>query len=616
MFLNMPFYSYLFIFGISCALSLILTPLMRKLAIRWGQVAAPKDNRWHRKETALLGGVSIFTGMITVWVLAAALTDWSVFGQPYLVMILCSGGIFVLGLTDDIFNMDPQHKLAGQVIIAAILIFFGYRLGWTDSQTINLLLSIIWIVGITNAFNLLDNMDGLASGIALIAGGFLFFWLYLEPVSGTESGISAPALLALSAYLGAISGFLVYNFNPASIFMGDAGSLFVGFVLACLTVTATPSKVAEKGFVHLLSVIAVPVLILFIPILDTGFVSLMRKLFRRPISQGGRDHSSHRLVAIGFSEKKAVLVLYAFSGVSGLMALAINRLNTGTSLVLIAIYLLFIVFFWIYLARVKVYSEKSIVSSEVSGIVTPLLIEMTFKRRIFEVLLDLVLITVAYYTAYLLRFEGDIGTNFDFFLHSLPIVIACQILFFYLFGIYRGVWENTSVRDLISYGEAITAGTVLPILILLFVYRFYSFSRAVFVIYWGLMLIMVSLSRLSFRLLDEGMRGGKKEGRRVLIYGAGLGGQMVLREIENNRELGLTVVGFMDDNPRMQRSKIRGYPVFGAFRDLERIIADQKIQEIIISFKINSSEKRREIKRWCEEMGAEVDLKEMRLTIS
>jgi len=613
----MPFYSYLFIFGISCALSLILTPLMRKLAIRWGQVAAPKDNRWHRKETALLGGVSIVTAMITVWVLAAALTDWSVFGQPYLVMILCSGGIFVLGLADDIFNMDPQHKLAGQVIIAAILIFFGYRLGWTDSQTVNLLLSIIWIVGITNAFNLLDNMDGLASGIALIAGGFLFFWLYLEPVSGpAESGISSPALLALSAYLGAISGFLVYNFNPASIFMGDAGSLFVGFVLACLTVTATPSKVGENGFVHLLSVIAVPVLILFIPILDTGFVSLMRKLFRRPISQGGRDHSSHRLVAIGFSEKKAVLVLYAFSGVSGLMALAINRLNTGTSLVLIAIYLLFIVFFWIYLARVKVYSEKSIVSSEVSGIVTPLLIDMTFKRRIFEVLLDLVLITVAYYTAYLLRFEGAIGPNLDFFLHSLPIVIACQILFFYLFGIYRGVWENTSVRDLISYGKAITAGTVLPILILLFVYRFYSFSRAVFVIYWGLMLIMVSLSRLSFRLLDEGMRGGKREGKRVLIYGAGLGGQMVLREIENNRELGLTVVGFMDDNPRMQRSKIRGYPVFGAFRDLERIIADQKIQEIIISFKINSSEKRREIKRWCEEMGAEVDSKEMRLTIS
>jgi len=609
----MPFYFYLSVFGFSAILSLILTPLARRLAIRWGQVAMPKDNRWHRKETALMGGVSIFTAMITVWILAAGLTNWPAFGQPYLIMILCSGGIFALGLIDDIFNMDPQHKLAGQVIIASILIFFGYRLGWTDSKTLNLFLSIIWIVGITNAFNLLDNMDGLASGIALIAGGFLFLHLYLDPGSGW---ISAPALLALSAYLGAVSGFLVFNFNPASIFMGDAGSLFVGFVLACLTITGTASQTGERGFFHLLYVIAIPVLILFIPILDTGFVSLMRKLFRRPISQGGRDHSSHRLVAIGFSEKKAVLVLYAFSGVSGLMALAINRFNTGTSLVLIAIYLLFIVFFWIYLARVKVYSEKSILSGEVSGLVTPLLIDMTFRRRIFEVLLDLVLITVAYYTAYLLRFEGAIGPNFDFFLHSLPIVIACQILFFYVFGIYRGVWENTSVRDLISYGKAITAGTVLPILILLFIYRFYSFSRAVFVIYWGLMLILVSLSRLSFRLLDEGVRGANREGRRVLVYGAGLGGQMVLREIETNRDLGLTVAGFMDDNPRIQRTSLRSYPVFGGFKDLERIIADQKIQEIIISFKMNSSEKRREIKRWCEEMGVDVEVKEMRLTIT
>jgi len=610
---DMPIYFYLSIFGMGCALSLILTPLVRRLAIRWGQVAVPKENRWHRKETALLGGISIFAATITVWLLAAGVTDWQALGHPYLVMILCSGGMFALGLADDIFNMDPQHKLAGQVIIAAILIFFGYRLGWTESKTVNLFLSIIWVVGITNAFNLLDNMDGLASGIAMVAGGSLFLWLYLEPGSAR---VAAPVLLALSAYLGGLSGFLVYNFHPASIFMGDAGSLFIGFVLACLTVSGTSPQVGDKGFIHLVSIIAIPVLILFIPILDTGFVSLMRKLFRRPISQGGRDHSSHRLVAIGLSEKKAVLVLYAFSAASGLMALAINRLSIGISLVLIAVYLLFIVFFWIYLARVKVYSETSILSGEAPGLITPLLIQMTFKRRVFEVLLDLVLITVAYYTAYLLRFEGAIGPNFDFFLHSLPIVIACQVLFFYVFGIYRGVWENTSVRDLISYGKAITAGTVLPILILLFIYRFYSFSRAVFVIYWGLMLIMVSLSRLSFRLLDEGVRGTRLEGRRVLIYGAGLGGQMVLREIESNRDLGLTVVGFMDDNPRIQKTKIRGYPVLGGLRDLDRIIAEQKIQELIISFKMNRDQKKGELKQWQETSGAPVNIRELRLTIS
>ncbi|MBW1784662.1 MAG: glycosyl transferase, partial [Deltaproteobacteria bacterium] len=150
----MPLYLYISIFGVSCALSLVLTPLVRRLAVRWGQVAVPKDTRWHRKETALLGGASIFAAMIPVWVVASCLTDWSAFGQPYLAMILCSGGLFALGLVDDIFNMDPQHKLAGQVIITAILVFFGYRLGGTDSKTLNLFLSIVWIVGITNAFNL------------------------------------------------------------------------------------------------------------------------------------------------------------------------------------------------------------------------------------------------------------------------------------------------------------------------------------------------------------------------------------------------------------------------------------------------------------------------------
>jgi len=613
MLLKTPSYLYLSVFGAGCILSLLLTPVARRLALRWGQVAVPKDNRWHRKETALLGGVSIFAAATGAWFLALGLTDGSVFGGPYLILFLCSAGMFGLGLTDDLVAMDPQHKLAGQVVISAILIFFGWRLGWTDSKTLNLVLSIVWIVGITNAFNLLDNMDGLASGIALIAGGFLFLWLYLAP---SHAKMPTASLLMLSGFLGAVAGFLIYNFNPASIFMGDAGSLFVGFVLGSLTAAGTSSQTGDKGFVHLLSVIAVPVLILFIPILDTGFVSLMRKLFRRPISQGGRDHSSHRLVAIGLSEKRAVLVLYAFAVISGLMAMAVNRLKISTSLVLVVFYLLFIVFFWIYLGRVKVYSEASILSKEASGLVTPLLIDMTFRRRIFEVLLDLVLITVAYYTAYLLRFEGDIGPNFDFFLHSLPIVIACQILFFHLFGVYRGVWENTSVRDLISYGKAITAGTVLPMLILLFVYRFYSFSRAVFVIYWGLMLIMVSLSRLSFRLLDEGIRGADRGGRRVLVYGAGLGGQMVLREIETNRDLGLTVAGFMDDNARIQKRKIRGYPVLGGSKDLPQILANGNIQEIIISFKMNSAEKRKEIQRQCQEIGADVEVKEMRLTIS
>jgi UDP-GlcNAc:undecaprenyl-phosphate GlcNAc-1-phosphate transferase len=594
------------------AMSLGLTPLVRTFAHRTGRVALPKDTRWHKKETALMGGVAIFVSTMAVWLAAASLLGWESFGRPYIPIALCASGMFVLGLIDDLRSMDPQHKLAGQIVLTSILVFLGFRLEWTSYKTIDLFLSILWIVGITNAFNLLDNMDGLSAGVALIAALFTF----LLHLSNPGAPSVAAVLLMTASFLGALLGFLVYNFNPASIFMGDAGSLFIGFVMACLMTMGGSVHAVGGNIAHLLSVIAIPILIVFIPIVDTGFVSFMRKLFRRPISQGGRDHSSHRMVAIGLSEKKAVLVLYGFSVASGLIALAIRHLNISLTLVLTAFYLLFVLFFWIYLGRVKVYSEKSILSEESASVLTPILVQITYRRRLFEVLLDVVLISVAYYTAYLLRFEGQVGGDFDFFLRSLPIMLACQTFSFYITGVYRGIWESTGVKDLIGYAKAITIGTVMPMLILLFIYRFQSFSRAVFVIYWIVMLVLVSLSRLSFRLLDEGVRIPSRKGDRALIYGAGIGGQFALKEIQSNPDLGLQLVGFVDDNSRLRGRKIKGYPVLGSQSDLEDIIRRSDIKKVIISFRQKGEEKAEEIRTLCRSLGTEIDVKLMRLTIS
>ena len=174
----MNLYHFLIFFGASFSLALILTPLIKRMAIDKGYVAIPKADRWHKKETALLGGIGIFTAFIIVWVIAANILGWSSFGMSFLPVIFCASGMFALGLIDDIYNIMPQHKLAGQIVIAAILVIFGFRLDWTLSKTINLFISIIWLVGITNAFNLLDNMDGLSAGIALIAGLFLFLIQY------------------------------------------------------------------------------------------------------------------------------------------------------------------------------------------------------------------------------------------------------------------------------------------------------------------------------------------------------------------------------------------------------------------------------------------------------
>jgi UDP-GlcNAc:undecaprenyl-phosphate/decaprenyl-phosphate GlcNAc-1-phosphate transferase len=599
--------------GAGFILSLVLTPVVKRIALATGQVAIPKGDRWHRKSTALLGGVGIFFSTVGAWCLLAFLMGWKAYGNPYLPMMACASGMFLLGLVDDIRNMDPQHKLAGQIIITCIIVFLGLRLTWTGFYTLNLLLSIVWIVGITNAFNLLDNMDGLAAGVAVIGGVVFIAYRLANVVPGYSCD---PILLIGAIYAGALGGFLVFNFNPATIFMGDAGSLFIGFLMACMTIAGGPSPSSSGSFLHILSVIAVPVSIVFIPILDTTFVSLMRKLFRRPISRGGRDHSSHRLVAIGLSERKAVLVLYGFSMASGLLALGMKYLSSGMVLVSAIFYILFVILFWVYLGKVQVYKENSILAEKGSGLFAPLLIEITYRRRLFEVLLDVVLVSAAYYTAYLLRFEGAPGTNLNFFLKSLPILIAFQLFGFYVFGVYRGVWETTGIRDLIGYVEGVTVATVGTMLILLFMYRFQSFSRAVFVIYWGLMVILVSLSRLSFRLLDEGIKNGNPNGKRTLIYGAGIGGQMVLKEIKTNRELGLQMVGFVDDNLGLQGRRVKGYPILGRGVGLEKLLSKYEIQELIISFSMNGEEKKREIREVCLRLGLETDVKQMKLIIS
>jgi UDP-GlcNAc:undecaprenyl-phosphate/decaprenyl-phosphate GlcNAc-1-phosphate transferase len=594
----------------SFLLCLGLTPIVRGFAIRTGRIAVPKDTRWHKKETALLGGAAIFASMVTAWFTGSLLLGWEDFGGPYLPVILCASGMFALGLGDDLVNMDPQHKLAGQIVLASIVIYFGFQLEWTPYKPVNLFLSILWIVGITNAFNLLDNMDGLSAGVAFIAGLFIFLLHFL----GADT--SGPALLLIVTYLGALLGFLIYNSNPASIFMGDAGSLFIGFLMACLTIVSGRDQAMGGSVAPLLSVIAIPILIVFIPILDTGFVSVMRKLFSRPISQGGKDHSSHRMVAIGLSERKAVLILYGFSVTSGFMALGLRYMQLGPALLLTVLYLLLVTFFWVYLARVKVYAEESIISNGKAGVLTPILVKITYKRRLFEVFLDFILISTAYYTAYLLRFEGQIGGNLDFFLRSLPILVACQIFSFYIMGVYRGIWERTGVRDLIGYIKAITLGTVMPMLFFIFLSRFQYFSRAVFVIYWGLMLIFVSTSRLSFRLLDEGVRIPGRKGERTLIYGAGLGGQLALKEIGNNSELGLQPIGFIDDNVRLHGRKIQGYPVLGGREDIGEIIRKHDIKKIIVSFKQYGEKRAKEIRASCLKKGMEVDVKQLKVVIS
>ncbi len=422
---------------VSFALAVAFTPVVRALARRWGFVAKPKTDRWHKRPTAMMGGVAIWMAVIATYLVFVPHTSagWVVVGG--------ASFLFLVGLVDDWLHIKPYQKLIGQVIGAATVVNYGLLLPWTRSLSVNMIITIFWLIGITNAINLLDNMDGLATGIAAIASAFL-------TLNFITSGQTTEALMT-GVFTAGLLGFLVYNSNPASIFMGDSGSMFIGFFLA----GAALINVAGGRSRSFVPVLAVPILVLFIPIFDTTFVTILRKLSGRAASQGGRDHTSHRLVALGLSEKRAVLLLYGLAAVSGVLAIMVREVKPDVSIALLAIFTLGLTFLGVYLAGVKGYDEEAEVGAARYKPLYAFLIDFSYKRRIFEVLLDVILITLAYWSAYAIKFEPFSNSPaWNLFLRTLPVLVVVRLAAFLVLGVYRGIWRYTGMDDLIHFRES------------------------------------------------------------------------------------------------------------------------------------------------------------------
>jgi UDP-GlcNAc:undecaprenyl-phosphate GlcNAc-1-phosphate transferase len=579
----------------SFCLALILTPLVRIFARRFGFVAVPKIDRWHKQPTAMLGGVVIW---LSVVITCLAFSPRIVYGKE---ILLASTFLFLVGLVDDIVHIKPYQKLIGQILGAAFVVYYGLTLPWTGSVFTNMALAIFWLIGITNAINLLDNMDGLASGIAVIAAGFL-------SLSFVNSGQLNEALVLL-IFAGALLGFLIYNSNPASIFMGDCGSMFVGFFLAS-SALMNVSGGRSRSF---LPVLAVPILVLFIPIFDTTFVTVLRKLSGRAASQGGRDHTSHRLVALGMSERHAVWMLYGFAALSGLLAIIVQRTRLDVSLAAIAGFSIVLTLIGVYLAGVKVYDESEEDLAFKDKPLYAFLVDVSYKRRIFEVLLDVVLIILSYWASYAINFPPN-STAWQLFIRTLPVLVFMKMSVFLVMGVYRGLWRYTSMSDLIVFGKAVLLSSVASLLLILFAFRFEGYSRKVFVIDAVLMFLFLAGSRMAFRLFRQLVPvGGTNEGRRVLIYGAGDAGELLLRELRNNRELQLAPIGFLDDDPAKSGKVIHGLRVFGGNGDLGTVCTQHNVDEVVISSMKMTDERIQEVLRTCSEK--QIAVKRMRITI-
>jgi UDP-GlcNAc:undecaprenyl-phosphate/decaprenyl-phosphate GlcNAc-1-phosphate transferase len=583
--------------AIALLVSVLLTPVVRFAAGRWGFIAKPKTDRWHKKPTAMMGGIAIWLAVVSAWFFLIPHTPqgWVVVGA--------STFLFFVGLTDDLLHTKPYQKLIGQVMGSAFVVYYGLTLPWSRFAALNLVFTIFWLIGITNAINLLDNMDGLAAGIAAIGSGFLAlnFISGSQPVEG----------LMLAVFAASLIGFLIYNSYPASIFMGDCGSMFIGFFLAS-SALMNLSGGRSRSF---LPILAVPILVLFIPIFDTTFVTILRKLSGRSASQGGRDHTSHRLVALGMSEQRAVLMLYGLAALSGLLAVVVGHLKADVSVAIIVGFTIVLTLLGVYLAGVKGYDEEAEAAAQRETPLYGFLIDFSYKRRIFEVLLDVVLIVLAYWSAYAIKYgpyQND--TQWKLFLRTLPVLVFVRLAAFLVMGVYRGIWRYTGLDDLMVFVKAVALGSVISLTVLLFRFHFQGFSRSVFIIEGLLMLMLLAGSRMAFRFFRQILPAtNAKAGRRVLIYGAGDAGELLLRELINNRTLDYAPVAFVDDDPKKQGKVIHGLRVFAGNGSLSKVMGDNRIEEVLISSPQISDKRVAEILRECD--AEQVELKRMSIKI-
>jgi len=550
------------------------------LAQRLGAVARPRGDRWHQRPIPLLGGLAIALGA------GVAITPSLGPGSPLLVVVAGAAASVLVGLIDDLRPLKPQTKLTAQLVVATAVVSTGLRLPVTGIVWCDVLLSLLWLVALTNAFNLLDNMDGLAAGVAAIAA------LAHTLLFASAGAIDAARLSA--AVAGACLGFLLHNSHPASIFMGDAGSLFLGF-----TIGASSLLLGSDGPARL-SVVVLPALVVLVPIFDSAFVTVHRVLAGRPLSQGGRDHVSHRLVAAGFSERQAVVALYAGATVSATAALAtaFGLADAGIAIGLLSIGA---VILGVMLGRVGGYP------ADAAGTAARRLpTAMSFGRQASAFAIDLLLVALAYYTAYRLRFEQTFAAEEEVFVASLPLVVAAKMVAFAILRTYQGLWRYTSLGDIVRLAQAVALGGVLATLGVLAVFRFQGYSRALFVLDGLLLFVFLAGSRAAARLLAEGLRPRPVGLRPVVIYGAGEAGVMVLREIRSNGALGRQAVAFIDDDPALARTDVHGLRVAGGADRLDDILGAAPVAELIVSSAKIAPERLAQVREACDAHGVVV----------
>jgi len=536
----------------SAALTWLLCVMAQRL--RW--IPRPLPNRLAAKPVPILGGAAVFAAFVV-----PIATHQLVIRETTAWLIVIASAALVLGAMDDVWSLTPRWKLLGQAAIVFLFIKVSPPVSITGYHSLDMAIIALWIIGITNAFNLLDNINGLCGGTAALVAAF-------EAVDFYFAGDIQLASLCC-VFGAALCGFLIFNFPSGRIFMGDAGSMFIGCWLAITTLSGV-----QHAYRNHFAAVLFPLLIMIVPICDTTLVTLTRKLRRRPVSLGGTDHLSHRLVAYGLSKTNAVLVLWAITFAGGAIGLLTLRYGALSVVSAVALMLVFLTIVGIYLTGYELLPEAA------KGTASKPFHLPQWVRIALGLTCDVILIFAAYYTSYLLRFDPNSQPqNLQLFYGSVVELTLIKVAVFVGLGAYRRWWQYFGLKDAFRIGTASAIASLVAVTYFAAVYRFHDFSRIVFALDFLAFTLLAIAFRFSFRLFDSFAPARNRAN--VLIYGADDEGETALHFI--GKHYPFRVVGFIDEDVSKHNLVIHSIPVRGGTRFLDRLVGTWNIKAILLT---------------------------------
>lgn len=604
---------YPIVFFTGFLVAFFLTPLVRATAIKLSIVDRPGERRLNQVVVARGGGIAVFLGF-HVACAVIFLVPWTPFEgnldlQWWIHFIGVSAFVVFLGFLDDVFDIRPLYKLLGQIAAAVVMFFLNVRvgnaLGAELPLVINLALTVLWFVLITNAFNLIDGLDGLATGLASIAAFGLAGALVFQRQPGD--------VLVLLGLIGSCLAFLRYNFHPASIFLGDCGSMFLGFSLASIALSTS-----SAGTV--LASIGVPLLAVGIPIFDTLLTiwrRSVRKLFpslriifgASGLMQADMEHLHHRLVKSGHTQTRVAVWLYT----ANVVLVAVGLLSLIYSSHAVGIYLItFVVGTYVvvrHVAHVELWDSGSLILAGLRRPSHPMIAAMAYPA------IDFLLLILALASAILLQSPQVIFSELKLnVIESIPIWCGMPFLSLFFIRTYSRVWSRARVSDFSTLVIGLIMGVLLSCGVAVIVEP-RSLTNLSFhpLVYYGVALTLVMGIRALPRILQDLMalmhRDSQVDGsssRAILIYGAGDGAMLYLKQKSLSAHVQRTrVVGLLDDDRQLRKRIVYGYRVLGEFKDLVSLVARYGVTDLIITAPL-SSERMSEVLHFAEDLAITV----------